>query len=255
MESFHLGGKVSIVTGAGRGIGRSIAVGLAIAGSDVVLTSRTVSELNDVASEIEKIGRKALIVPADVLKSEEIQHVVDKTKNEFGKIDILINNAGMTVKKPAEDYELDDWNNVIGVNLTGVFLFAQYAGRQMIQQGYGNIINISSVGGETALTESIAYCASKGGVNMVTKVLSVEWAKHHIRVNGIAPAYIETPLVKNIKETKPEFADRVKQRTPLGRLGHPDEITGAAIFLASEASSYITGETLLVDGGWRALGL
>ncbi|MCH6264566.1 SDR family NAD(P)-dependent oxidoreductase [Neobacillus citreus] len=252
---FDLTGKVSIVTGASKGIGKAIAVGLAEAGSHVVLCSRTKVELDEVAKEIEQKGVEALVIPCDVSNPKDIQNVVDETVNKFHQIDVLINNAGITVKRPAEEYDLNDWNKVIGVNLTGVFLFAQAVGRQMIKQKKGTIINVSSIGGETALTGSIAYCASKGGVNMLTKVLAVEWAPHGIRVNGIAPAYIETPLVKAIKEQRSEFAQRIEARTPLNRLGMPDELIGSAIFLASDASSYITGETLKADGGWTALGL
>lgn len=252
---FDLTGKVSIVTGASKGIGKAIAVGLAEAGSHVVLCSRTKVELDEVAKEIEQKGVEALVIPCDVSNPKDIQNVVDEAVNKFHQIDVLINNAGITVKRPAEEYDLNDWNKVIGVNLTGVFLFAQAVGRQMIKQKKGTIINVSSVGGETALTGSIAYCASKGGVNMLTKVLAVEWAPHGIRVNGIAPAYIETPLVKAIKDQRNEFAQKIEARTPLNRLGMPDELIGSAIFLASDASSYITGETLKADGGWTALGL
>lgn len=252
---FDLHEKSAIVTGAGRGIGRSLAIGLAQAGADVTLCSRTETELASLAVEIERLGRRALVVPCDVTKAEEIQHVIDMTKNEFGRIDILINNAGMTKKTPAEDYELEDWSRIIAVNLTGVFLFAQYAGREMIKQGSGKIINISSIASQTAVTGSAAYCASKGGVNMITKVLAVEWAKYGVQVNGIAPSYFETPLVKQIKDTREGFVEQIAARTPLGRMGHPDELVGAAIFLASDASSYISGETIFVDGGWVAVGL
>ncbi|MBU8919334.1 glucose 1-dehydrogenase [Bacillus sp. FJAT-29953] len=252
---FDLTGKVSIVTGASKGIGKAIAVGLAKAGSHIVLCSRTKVELDEVAKEIEQTGVEALVIPCDVTNPKDIQNVVDEAVKKFHQIDVLINNAGITAKRPAEEYDLNDWNKVIGVNLTGVFLFAQAVGRQMIKQKKGTIINVSSIGGETALTGSIAYCASKGGVNMLTKVLAVEWAPHGIRVNGIAPAYIETPLVKAIKDLRTEFAQKVEARTPLNRLGMPDELIGSAIFLASDASSYITGETLKADGGWTALGL
>ncbi|HZG72544.1 MAG TPA: glucose 1-dehydrogenase [Chondromyces sp.] len=255
MNCFDLTGKNAIVTGAGRGIGKSIAIGLAEAGANVVLCSRTEAELLEVADQIRSYGRQALVVPCDIKKVEDIQHVVDTTISELGTIDILINNAGMTIKKSAEEYDLEDWNNIIGVNLTGVFLFAQLVGRQMIQQKQGKIINISSVASETALKGSIAYCASKGGVNMVTKTLAFEWAKYGIQVNGIAPAYIETPLVEAIKQKREELARAVEERTPLNRMGRPDELVGAAIFLASEASSYMTGETIFLDGGWKAAGL
>jgi NAD(P)-dependent dehydrogenase (short-subunit alcohol dehydrogenase family) len=252
---FNLTGKTAIVTGAGRGIGRSVAVGLAKAGANIVVCSRTESELTEVAQEISNSGREVLVVPCDVTRPQDIQYVINETVERFGVIDILINNAGMTIKRPAEEYTLEDWNQILAVNLTGVFLFAQAAGREMIKQGNGKIINISSVAARTAVTGSIAYCASKGGVDMVTKGLAVEWAAYGVRVNGIAPAYIETPLVKAIKETRSDFASKVEARTPLARMGNPDEIVGAAMFLASDASSYTTGETILVDGGWVAVGL
>lgn len=252
---FNLSGKTAIVTGAGRGIGKSIALGLAEAGANVVLSSRTQSELEEVANEIRRIGTESFVIPCDVTKPEDIKQVVVETKNRFGSIDILINNAGMTIKTPAEEYELDNWNRIIAVNLTGVFLFAQYAGREMIKQNHGRIINISSVGSTTALTGSVAYCASKGGVNMLTKVLAVEWAKYGVNVNGIAPAYIETPLAKTVSDAKEDFTAKVQERTPLGRMGYPNELAGAAVFLASDAASYMTGETIFVDGGWTALGL
>lgn len=255
MRLFNLNGKTAIVTGAGRGIGKSIAIGLAETGADVVICSRTEKELLEVADSIKSHGSKVLAIPCDITKPEDIQNVIDETINEFGQIDILVNNAGITVKKPAEDYALEDWNQILGVNLTGVFLFAQLAGRQMIKQKQGKIINISSVASETAVTGSIAYCASKGGVNMVTKTLAVEWAKYGVQVNGIAPAYIETPLVETIKHTREGFAQKIEDRTPLNRMGKPDELIGAAVFLASDASSYVTGDTIYVDGGWKAYGL
>ncbi|PWA11179.1 hypothetical protein DCC39_09400 [Pueribacillus theae] len=255
MSLFDLSGKVTIVTGAGRGIGKSIALGMAEAGSNIVLCSRTESELEQVAEEINGRGADVFAVPCDVTKREDIQRVVDLTVERFERIDTLINNAGMTIKMPAVDFTLEDWNKVLSINLTGAFLFAQAVGKQMIKQKQGKIINISSIAAETALTGSVAYCASKGGVDMVTKVLAVEWAKYGINVNGIAPAYIETPLVEAVKETRSGFEERVKERTPLGRLGSPEEIVGAAIYLASDCSSYVTGETIKVDGGWTALGL
>lgn len=251
---FELTGKTSLVTGAGRGIGHSIALALAEAGSDLVLCSRSRDELESVAQEVRSRGVRALVAPCDVTDAGQVQAAADAAAKEFGAIDVLINNAGMTVKKPAEDVPLDEWQKVINVNLTGVFLMAQAVGRQMLKQGRGSIINISSIAAKTAITGSVAYCASKGGVDMVTKVLAVEWADRGVRVNGLAPAYTETPLVKAITDAKADFADRVKARTPMNRMARPEEMVGTAIFLASDASSYITGETIMVDGGWTAKG-
>lgn len=254
MNRFDLNGKTSIITGAGRGIGRSIALGYAEAGSNLVLCARSEDELAAVAEEAGKHGVDALAVPCDVSDPQQIQATVDAAVDRFGAVDVLVNNAGLTVKSPAEDYSLDDWNRILQVNLTGVFLFAQCAGRQMIRQGSGRIINISSIAARTAITGSVAYCASKAGVDMVTKVLAVEWARHGVQVNAIGPAYIETPLVKAITDVRADFADNIRRRTPMARLGKPDEIVGAAIFLASGAASYMTGETVMVDGGWTAYG-
>lgn len=254
MKLFDLTGKTSLVTGAGRGIGRSIALGLAEAGSNLVLCSRSPDELEAVATEVRALGVKALAISCDVTDPASIEAAVTATVEHFGAIDVLINNAGRTVKQPAEDLALSDWQAIINVNLTGVFLVAQAVGRQMIRQGSGRIINISSIAAKTAITGSVAYCASKGGVDMVTRVLAVEWARHGIQVNGLAPAYTETPLVKALTDTRADFADRVTSRTPMKRMARPDEMVGTAIFLASDASTYITGETVMVDGGWTAYG-
>ena len=254
MRLFDLSGHSAIVTGAGRGIGRSIALGLAEAGCNLALCSRTPRELEEVAAAARGFGVDARAFPCDVTRPEEIQQAVEAAVEHFTRIDILVNNAGLTVKKPAEDYTTEDWRQIIDVNLTGVFLMAQAVGRQMIHQGDGRIINISSIAAETAITGSVAYCASKGGVKMVTRVLAAEWADRGIRVNAIAPAYTETPLVKAITDSRAGFADAIRQRTPLKRLGLPEEMVGAAIFLAADASSYVTGETIMVDGGWTAFG-
>ncbi|SET11279.1 gluconate 5-dehydrogenase [Marinobacter segnicrescens] len=254
MSLFDLSGKVSLVTGAGRGIGRSIALGLAEAGSHLVLCSRSRDELEAVAKEAEALGVRTLVAPCDVSDPGQISATVDAAIDEFGQIDVLINNAGLTIKKPAEELPLEDWQTIININLTGVFLMAQAVGRHMLSQRSGSIVNISSIAGKTGLTGSSAYCASKGGVDMLTKTLAVEWAERGVRVNALAPAYTETPLVKAITDTRADFAERVAARTPMKRMARPEEMVGTAIFLAAEASSYITGETIMVDGGWTAFG-
>lgn len=255
MKLFSLKGKTSIVTGAGRGIGRSIALGLAESGSNLVICSRTTIELEKLAEEIKKFGSEVLVIPCDIKNHEDIDNVINQAMERFQHIDILINNAGITKKHPAEKFTIEDWDNILAVNLTGVFVFAQKVGKIMLEQGNGSIINISSIASNQAVTQSIAYGASKGGVNMLTKTFASEWAEKGVRVNGIAPAYIETPLVKEVKNHRKEFAEEIVKRTPMKRMGQPEEVVGAAIFLASDASTYITGETIFVDGGWTAIGL
>ncbi|KKM09113.1 hypothetical protein SY88_20430 [Clostridiales bacterium PH28_bin88] len=254
LPSMNLEGKTAIITGAGRGIGKSLALGLGAAGANVVAVSRTQEQVDEVASELRSMGHQALALSVDVTVMDSLQVMVEKTLEAFGKIDILVNNAGVTVKKPAEDVTENDWDTVINTNLKGMFFCAQAVGRQMIKQRSGSIINLSSIGSKVAISNSVAYCASKGGLAQVTRVLAVEWAKYNIRVNAVGPAYIETPLLKWIKD-QPEAYGRITGRTPMGRMGHPDEIIGAVLYLASDASSYVTGETIFVDGGLLAYGI
>lgn len=255
MNPFDVQGKVVIVTGAGRGIGRSVAKGFADAGAKVIVCSRTESELVFLQEEIEKTGGICEVITCDVSRKSDIENVVQKTVEKFGKIDVLINNAGITKKVPAKDIALEDFKKIIDINLTSVFLFAQLVGRVMIEQGFGKIINVSSVASDQGLTGSIAYAASKGGVTMLTKTLAIEWAEYGVQVNAIAPAYVETPLVEAVKLSRQGFEESVINRTPMGRMAKPEEMIGACIFLGSEASSYMTGETIFLDGGWRAYGL
>lgn len=255
MNLFDVAGKVVIVTGAGRGIGRSVAKGFADAKAKVVVCSRTEKELLSLQEEIEATGGICEVMTCDVSQPSDIENVINQTMEKFGKIDVLINNAGITKKVPAKDLALEDFQQIIDINLTGVFLFAQLVGRIMIKQESGAIINVSSVASEQGLTGSVAYAASKGGVKMLTQTLAVEWAVHGVRVNAIAPAYVETPLVAAVKQTRDGFEEAVINRTPMRRMAQTDEMVGACIFLGSEASSYITGETIFLDGGWKAYGL
>lgn len=250
---FDLTGKTAIVTGASRGIGEAIAKGFAKAGADLVLVSRNLSALEKVAKEIEGFGRKALSVSADIGIPEEIQRAVDTTLKFFPRIDILVNNAGISpILKKAEEMTLQEWEEILRVNLTGTFLFCQAIGRVMIQQGGGKIINMVSVGAVVAFQRQIGYCATKGGILQLTKVLAVEWTRYNIQVNAIGPAYLETELTKGVRESK-IISEDLLRKTPMGRFGNPEEIVGAAIYLASDASSYVTGQTLFVDGGWLSL--
>ena len=250
---FQLTGKTAIVTGASRGIGEAISKGFAEAGADAVLVSRNMAALKEVAKEIEKIGRKALPISADIGNPKEVEGIIEKTLKVFPRIDILVNNAGISpVLKKAEEMDLKEWEEIVRVNLTGTFLCCQAIGKVMIKQGGGKIINMISVGAVVAFPRQIGYCATKGGILQLTKVLAVEWARHNIQVNAIGPAYLETELTKKMRESKIISQDLL-QRTPIGRFGKPEEIVGAALYLASSASSYMTGQTVFVDGGWLAL--
>jgi len=253
MRMFQLKEKTAIVTGASRGIGEAIAIGFAKAGADLILVSRNRLALEKVAKEIESLGRKALPISADIGNPEEIEKAIEATLKVFPRIDILVNNASISpVLKKAEEMTLKDWEEIVRVNLTGTFLFCQGVGKVMIQQGGGKIINMVSVGAVVAFPKQIAYCVTKGGILQMTRVLAIEWAKHNIQVNAIGPAYIETELTKGMRESK-IISEDLLRKTPMGRFGKPEEIVGAAIYLASEASSYVTGQTLFVDGGWLAL--
>jgi len=249
---FELKGKTAIVTGASRGIGEAIAKGFAKAGADLVLVSRNLSALEKVAKEIEGIGRKALPMAADIGNPDDIQKTVAAALKIFPRIDILVNNAGISpVLKKAEEMDLKDWEQIVRVNLTGTFLFCQAVGKVMIQQGGGKIINMATVGAVVGFPRQIGYCATKGGILQLTKVLAIEWTRYNIQVNAIGPAYLETELTKGMRESQ-IISENLLRRTPMGRFGKPEEIVGAAIYLASDASSYVTGQTLFVDGGWLA---
>ena len=250
-EEFDLTGKVAIVTGAGRGLGYHISLALAKYGADVVVCSRTGSELKKVAADIEQLGRRALIQSLDLRNIKSIQPMIDEAVKTFGRIDVLVNNAGVNRPQWALEVTEENWDLVINTNLKGLFFCAQAVAQVMIHQRKGKIINISSDAGTVGLPRRAAYCASKGGVNLLTKVLAIEWAEYHINVNAIAPAFIETPLTQPMFEEK-GFREYVLGNTPLGRVGKPADVTGAVVFLASEASDYMTGHVMLIDGGWTA---
>lgn len=252
LDLFSLTGKTAIVTGASRGIGEAIAKGLAKAGADLVLVSRKIAALEKVAKEIEGIGRKALPVAADIGVPEEIERAVDSARTAFPQIDILVNNAGISpVLKRADQLALHDWDEILRVNLTGTFLFCQAVGKWMIQQGRGKIINMVSVGAVVGFPRQVGYCTTKGGILQLTRVLALDWARFNVQVNAIGPSYLETELTQGMRESK-AISENLLQRTPMGRFGKPEEVVGAAVYLASGASSYVTGQTLFVDGGWLA---
>jgi NAD(P)-dependent dehydrogenase (short-subunit alcohol dehydrogenase family) len=247
LEQFSLKGKIAIVTGSSRGIGRAIAEGLVGAGASVVVNGRTPESAKAAADAI-----GGFPVAADVSKAADVDQLIQKTVDRFSRIDILINNAGISPYfKPAETMTEAEWDDVIGVNLKGVFLCCQAAARVMIPQKSGRIINISSIAGHVGLPRLLAYSAAKGAVEQITRVLALEWAPHHILVNAIAPGYIESDLTKGLRNNSARL-DALTRQIPLGRLGTPEEVVGAAIYLCSDAASYVTGATLCIDGGWLA---
>jgi NAD(P)-dependent dehydrogenase (short-subunit alcohol dehydrogenase family) len=252
-KQFSLEGKVAIVTGSSRGIGRAIAEGFAAAGAGVAVNGRNPENTRSVADAIAGTGARSLAVAGDVSKSADVQRVIDETVKAFGRLDILVNNAGISpYYKPAETMTEAEWDDIININLKGVFLCCQAAGRVMIPQKSGRIINMSSIAGKVALPRLVAYTSAKGAINSLTRVLAVEWAPYGILVNALAPGYIETDLTRGLREN-PKRMESMLRQIPLGRLGTPDDIVGAAIYLASDAASYVTGSILDIDGGWLAL--
>jgi 3-oxoacyl-[acyl-carrier protein] reductase len=251
----RLKGKVSLVTGASRGIGRSIALALAKEGAVVALNcSASIKAAGEVAKEIRGLGRQAIVIQADVASKTEVENMVKRIIDEFGKIDILVNNAGMSVVGASVELEENRWRRGIDVMLTGVFFCSQAIGREMIKQGGGKIINIASVNGIVAFPERICYSCAKAGVIQLTKVLGCEWARYNINVNAIAPGYVKTSLVEELAEKGTLNMEELAIRAPLGRLAEPEEIAAAVVFLASEESKYMEGQTIVLDGGWTAYG-
>jgi 3-oxoacyl-[acyl-carrier protein] reductase len=247
--------KVALITGSSRGIGRAVALAFAREGADVALNCYTSMDVAEqVAEEISKIGKCAVVFQADVADKKSVDSMIESVINEFGKIDILVNNAGMAVVGASEELEESRWHRGLDVMLTGVFFCSQVAGRQMIKQKSGKIINIASINGIGAFPERVCYSTAKAGVMQMTRVLGTEWARYNINVNAVAPGYVKTFLVEDLAEKGQLDIAELETRTPLGRLAELDEIADAVIFLASEESKYIEGQTIVVDGGWTAYG-
>ncbi len=249
--TFRLDGKVALVTGAARGLGRACALALADAGADVALGLRDASTAPDLVQDIESIGRRALSLQMDVSSMEQIKSAVEKAVKHFGRIDILVNNVGVAPANPAEKVTEEDYDTTMDLNVKASFFTAQAVGKQMIKQGGGRIINMSSQAGFIALQDEAIYCTSKAAINHLTRNLASEWAKFNITVNAVAPTFIETPGTEPWLND-PEFRQSVIDRIPLGRIGKPVEVAGPVVFLASDAASLITGSVLLIDGGWTA---
>jgi NAD(P)-dependent dehydrogenase (short-subunit alcohol dehydrogenase family) len=249
MDIFNLKGKVAIVVGGAGGIGHAQALGLADAGADVVVASRKMEHLETVAKEIQAKGRKSMAVAVEVTQEKSVVAMVDSVMKKFPRIDILVNAHGLAIRKPADTFPIDEWQQVMDINTRGTFLTCQAVGRVMIKQKSGKIINLSSVRGRYGLpAEYAAYCASKGAVDTLTRTLACEWAKYNVLVNAIAPTIVETELTRSAL-ANPDYAKMMKSRIPLGRWAMPEDIVGATVLFASKASDFITGQILYIDGG------
>ncbi len=249
LELFDLSEKVAIVTGASRGLGQYFGRALAKSGADLVITSRDLSSLTEFKQEIESLGRKALAVQLDVLSQSDIENMVRMTINEYGKIDILVNNAGLNIRRPSTDVSQQDWDTVLDTNLKGSFFCAQAAAKEMIKQKHGRIINVGSCTCVFGMEGIAPYTASRGAILSMTRSLAAEWGKFGITVNVLAPGWFKTAQNAALYENK-EWVDYITNRIPLNRPGQPHDLDGTVIFLASDASEYITGQIILVDGGF-----
>ena len=251
IQHFRLDGKVSLVSGASRGIGKAMAEGLAGAGSDLVITGRKIETLLPVAQQIaDETERKVIPIQSDVGNLDDIDSLVEDTVKGFGKIDVLVNNAGVNVRNPALEFSEEDWDFVTDVNLKGAFFLAKACGQVMKQHGGGKVINTLSLTSAIGLPTSVAYTAAKGGLLQLTKLLAVEWAEHNIQVNGIAPGFIRTEMTAPAQEDKRN--EWILSRTPADRWGEPEDLAGLTIFFASNASDFVTGQMVFVDGGFMA---
>jgi len=251
---FSLEGKVAVITGGTTGIGRALSLGLADAGADVIATARRQQPIDEIAVEIEARGRKTLRLAADVCDRASLQALLTAALDKFGKIDILVNCAGRTKRTPTLDLPEEEWAAILDTNLTGSLRACQIFGKHMIERGYGRIVNIASLTSFVGLTEVTAYSASKAGVAALTRSLAVEWAKRGVTVNAIAPGVFRTALNAALLDSTPR-GQELLMRTPMGRFGKTEELVGAAIFLASDASSFVTGQLIVVDGGFLASGV
>jgi len=251
LPRFDVRGQIALVTGAARGIGRACALALAQAGADVALGLRDARTGGPLVKEIEALGRRALPLQMDMTRLAEVRAAVEAAVAHFGRLDILVNNAGLAPENPAEDVREEDFDLTLAVNLKGTFFASQAAGRVMIRQKYGRIVNLGSQAGFIALPTESVYCMTKAAISHLTKCLAVEWARHNITVNAVAPTFIRTPGTAECLANDAFRAD-VLSRIPLGRIGEPMEVAAAVVYLASPAAALVMGTTLLIDGGWTA---
>jgi NAD(P)-dependent dehydrogenase (short-subunit alcohol dehydrogenase family) len=251
---FSLEGKVAVVTGGTSGIGRALSLGLADAGADVIATARRQQQVDDTAGEIEARGRRTLRIASDVCDRASLEALLTATINDFGKVDILVNCAGKIKRTPTLTVSEEEWTDILNTNLTGTLRACQVFGKQMLERGSGRIVNIASLNSFVALNEVAAYAASKAGIASLTRSLAVEWSKKGVTVNAIAPGVFRTALNANLLDSTPR-GQELLMRTPMGRFGKTEELVGAAIYLASDAASFVTGQTLVVDGGFLASGV
>ncbi|GAA0348078.1 glucose 1-dehydrogenase [Bacillus carboniphilus] len=253
LPSLKLEGKNAIVTGAGRGIGRAIAIGYAEAGANVALLSRTEEDLKEVAGQIEALGQKAIIIPTDVTERKAVQKAIQTANDQLGSIDILVNNAGMNIRSKALEVTDEEWETIMQTNLKSAFMCSQEVGKIMKEQKSGKIITIASVAGHVALRTGVVYAATKAALIQMTKVLAFEWGQYGINVNAIGPWYFKTPLTEPLLKDE-QYVSDILAVTPLKRIGELPELVGPAVFLASEGANYISGQTLFVDGGMTIQG-
>lgn len=251
---FSLEGKVAVVTGGTSGIGRALSLGLADAGADVVATARRQQQVDETAAEIEARGRRSLRVASDVGERESLENLHVAVMERFGKVDILVNCAGIIKRTPTLDLSETDWTNILNINLTGTLRACQVFGRKMLERGYGRIVNIASLNSFVALSEVAAYAASKAGVASLTRSLAVEWSKKGVTVNAVAPGVFRTDLNAQLLDSTGR-GQELLMRTPMGRFGKTEELIGAVIYLASDSASFVTGQILAVDGGFLASGV
>jgi NAD(P)-dependent dehydrogenase (short-subunit alcohol dehydrogenase family) len=253
-ELFSLEGKVAVVTGGTSGIGRALSLGFADAGADVIATARRQQQVDDTAAEIEKRGRKTLRLTSDVADRSTLETLCAAAIERFGKVDILVNCAGIIKRAPTLDLPEADWTNILNTNLTGTLRACQVFGRKMLERGYGRIVNIASLNSFVALSEVAAYAASKAGVASLTRSLAVEWSKKGVTVNAVAPGVFRTDLNAQLLDSTPR-GQELLMRTPMGRFGKTEELVGAVLYLASDSASFVTGQILVVDGGFLSSGV